>query len=65
MAEKDSAWLVRGGDSCGLFIHETPARGDMDAAAMAEHKRIMALRQGVLYKGVAGKPAHTDLPESG
>jgi len=33
----------------------------MDAAARAEHDRIMALRQGVLYKGVAGKPAHTNI----
>ncbi|MHA1164945.1 MAG: phytanoyl-CoA dioxygenase family protein [Alphaproteobacteria bacterium] len=62
-ADKDSAWLVRGEDKYGYFLHETPPNADMDAAAMAEHKRIMALRQGVLYKGVAGKPAHTDLPD--
>lgn len=65
LAEKDSAWLVHGVDTYGHFIHETPPQGDMDAAALAEHKRIMALRQGVLYKGVAGKPAHTDLPGDG
>jgi hypothetical protein len=29
----------------------------MDPAAMAEHKRIMELRQSILYQGVAGKPA--------
>jgi len=62
MAEKDSAWLVRGKDAYGYFIHETPPQADMDDAALAEHKRILALRQGVLYKGVAAKPAHTDLP---
>ena len=64
LAEKDSAWLVRGQDTYGYFIHETPPQGDMDEAAMAEHTRIMALRQGVLYKGVAAKPAHTDLTEA-
>ncbi len=57
-AEGDSAWLVRGEDTHGNFILETPPEADMDAAAMAEHDRIMALRQGVLYKGVEGKPAH-------
>ena len=60
-AERDSAWLVRGEDTHGNFIHETPPMADMDAAALAEHKRIMALRQGVLYKGVQGKPAHTQV----
>lgn len=63
MAEQDSAWLVRGEDTFGHFIHETPPNADMDAAALAEHERIMALRQGVLYKGVKGKPAHLDLAE--
>mgnify|MGYP000143237590 FL=1 len=57
-ADGDSAWLVRGEDTEGNFIHETPPEADMDAAAMAEHDRIMELRQGVLYKGVDGKPAH-------
>ncbi len=65
MAEKDSAWLVRGEDKFGYFLHETPPDADMDEAAMAEHERIMVLRQSVLYKGVAGKPAHTDLAEEG
>ena len=60
-APDDSAWLVRGEDKFGHFIHETPPKADMDAAAMAEHERIMKLRQGVLYKGVAGKPAHADI----
>ncbi len=60
-ASDDSAWLVRGEDRYGHFIHETPPESDMDAAARAEHARIMKLRQGVLYKGVRGKPAHTDL----
>ncbi|MDA0997079.1 MAG: phytanoyl-CoA dioxygenase family protein [Proteobacteria bacterium] len=58
-AENDSAWLVRGDDTDGNFIHEAPPMADMDAAAMAEHERIMKLRQGVLYKGVQGKPAHS------
>lgn len=53
----DSAWLVRGEDRYGHFLLETPPSRDMDAAARAEHARIMALRQGVLYKDVKGKPA--------
>lgn len=57
-ADGDSAWLVRGADTEGNFIHEIPPEADMDAAAMAEHDRILELRQGVLYKGVDGKPAH-------
>ncbi len=60
-ADRDSAWLVRGQDTFGHFVHETPPNADMDAAALAEHERIMALRQGVLYKGVQGKPAHTEI----
>jgi len=60
-APDDSAWLVRGEDKFRHFIHETPPKADMDAAALAEHERIMKLRQGVLYKGVAGKPAHADI----
>lgn len=55
----DSAWLVRGADNHGNFVLETPPVADMDEAARAEHARIMQLRQSVLYKGVAGKPAHT------
>lgn len=57
-AENDSAWLVRGQDRHGHFVHETPPKADMDDAALAEHARVMALRQGVLYRGVQGKPAH-------
>ncbi len=60
-ASDDSALLCRGEDSHGNFIHETPPVADMDAAALAEHARIMKLRAGVLYKGVAGKPAHTQV----
>jgi chlorinating enzyme len=63
LADKDSAWLVRGEDKYGYFVHETPPNADMDEAAMAEHERIMKLRQGVLYKGVTDKPAHIDLPD--
>ena len=57
--DQDSALLVRGQDRHGNFIHEKPPVADMDAAALAEHKRIMEFRQAVLYKGVAGAPAHT------
>ena len=53
---QDSAWLVRGEDRHGNFVHETPPVRDMDLAAKAEHARIMKLRQDVLYKGVAGTP---------
>lgn len=59
-AENDSAWLVRGEDAFTHFIHETPPKQDMDVDALAEHARILKLRQGVLYKGVEGKPAHDD-----
>lgn len=59
-AKSDSAWLVRGEDRYGHFIHETPPERDMDDAALAEHARIMALRQGILYNGVNGKPAHLE-----
>jgi ectoine hydroxylase-related dioxygenase (phytanoyl-CoA dioxygenase family) len=55
---KDSAWLVRGEDRFGNFVHETPPIQDMDPAARAEHARIMKFRQEVLYKGVDGEPAH-------
>ena len=56
-AENDSAWLVRGSDTQGHFIHETPPKADMDPAALAEHERIMNIRQDVLFKGVDGTPA--------
>jgi len=59
-ADRDSAWRVRGEDAFGHFVHETPPDADMDAAALAEHERIMRLRQGVLYRGVQGTPAHSD-----
>lgn len=59
-AENDSAWLVRGEDTHGHFIHESPPKADMDPAALAEHERIMNIRQDVLYKGVEGTPAHKD-----
>jgi hypothetical protein len=36
----------------------------MDHAARAEHARIMRLRQGVLYRGVEGTPAHDAPPTS-
>lgn len=60
-APKDSALLCRGEDTHGNFIHEKLPQGDMDEAALAEHERIMKLRQGVLYKDVAGKPAHVEI----
>ena len=62
-APSDSAWLVRGEDRHGFFIHETPPAADMDPAALAEHERIMAIRQGVLYRGVEGDPAHVRLDD--
>jgi len=52
-AEGDSAWLVRGADRYGHFIHESPPIADMDAAALKEHDRIMKLRQNVLFKGLS------------
>jgi ectoine hydroxylase-related dioxygenase (phytanoyl-CoA dioxygenase family) len=58
--ERDSAMLLRGEDRCGNFIHEQPPKCDMDADALAEHARIMQLRQDILYDGVEGRPAHMD-----
>ena len=63
-APKDSAWLVRGENTTGNWIHETPPNTDMDAAALHEHERIMKLRQGVLYKNVSGQPAHIKLQQA-
>ena len=63
-AEQDSAWLVRGVDEHGNFSHETPPVADMDPAAVQEHTRVMAIRQGVLYQGVQGQPAHTAIGEN-
>ena len=60
-AARDSAWLVRGEDRHGHFVLERPPKADMDPAARAEHRRIMELRQEILYQGVAGEPAHTRL----
>lgn len=54
--EKDTAWLVRGEDRFGNFLHEQPPAADMDDAARAEHARIMRIRQEILYKGVQGTP---------
>jgi hypothetical protein len=61
-AKMDSAWLVRGHDTLGNFIHEEPPKADMDGSALIEHERIMKLRQDILYKGVDGKSTHTKLP---
>ena len=58
--ERDSAMLVRGEDRFDNFVHEKPPKRDMDAEALAEHARIMQLRQEILYDGVAGKPAHIE-----
>jgi len=58
--ERASAMLVRGEDRFGHFVHEKAPKRDMDADALAEHARIMHLRQEILYDGVAGNPAHTD-----
>jgi hypothetical protein len=57
--KKDSAWLVRGNDTFGNFIHEAPPKADMDASALIEHERIMKLRQDILYRDAGGKLAHT------
>ncbi len=56
--DADSAWLVRGADRHGHFSLETPPAADMHPDAIRERDRVMRLRQGVLYKGVAGEPAH-------
>jgi hypothetical protein len=58
--DKDTALLCRGEDRYGNFLPERAPVVDMDEAALAEHARIMAFRQEVLYKGVQGTPAHTE-----
>ena len=49
----ESALLVRGNDSYGHFEPESPPAADMDPAAIAEHDRVNALRQQVLYRDAA------------
>jgi non-haem Fe2+, alpha-ketoglutarate-dependent halogenase len=53
IAGTESALLVRGSDKFGHFEPETPPAADMDPAAIAEHDRVNALRQQVLYRDVA------------
>ena len=62
-APTDSAWLLRGEDRYGFFVHESPPAQDMDEAALAEHERILGLRQGILYRDVQGQPAHVRLDD--
>lgn len=50
VAGAESALLVRGRDRFGHFELETPPVADMDPAAIAEHDRVNALRQAVLYR---------------
>jgi len=53
VAGAESALLVRGEDRYGHFELETPPVTDLDPAAIAEHDRVNALRQAVLYRNVA------------
>ncbi|MEK9753325.1 MAG: phytanoyl-CoA dioxygenase family protein [Rhodospirillaceae bacterium] len=46
----DSAILVRGRDDYGNFEPETAPTADFDAAALAEHDRVMALRHKVMLE---------------
>jgi non-heme Fe2+,alpha-ketoglutarate-dependent halogenase len=46
----DSAILVRGEDRFGHFLPEHAPKADFDAAALAEHDRIMALRHKVMLE---------------
>jgi len=46
----DSALLVRGQDRHGHFLAETSPMADFDAAAQAEHDRIMELRHKVMLE---------------
>jgi non-heme Fe2+,alpha-ketoglutarate-dependent halogenase len=46
----DSALLVRGQDRHGHFMSETSPVADFDAAAQAEHDRIMELRHKVMLE---------------
>ncbi|MEK9753326.1 MAG: phytanoyl-CoA dioxygenase family protein [Rhodospirillaceae bacterium] len=54
VAGAESALLVRGKDRYGHFELETPPIADLDPAAIAEHDRVNALRQAVLYRQVGG-----------
>ena len=53
----DSAMLVRGEDRFGHFEPETPPLADMHPDAVARHARIVATRQGFIYRGT-DKGAH-------
>lgn len=53
VAGPESALLVRGRDTYGHFELESPPAADMDPAAIAEHDRVNALRQAVLYRDTA------------
>ncbi|MSO76321.1 MAG: phytanoyl-CoA dioxygenase family protein [Alphaproteobacteria bacterium] len=52
----DSATLVRGRDSHGHFELEPRPQADMHPDALALHRRVIAMSEGVLFRG-GGRPA--------
>jgi ectoine hydroxylase-related dioxygenase (phytanoyl-CoA dioxygenase family) len=48
---KDRALLVRGRDAYGNFEHEPSPVADLDAAAVAAHRRSMEAQLAALYEG--------------
>jgi hypothetical protein len=48
VARNDSAIVVRGHDDYGHFLSETAPINDFDSNAIAEHEKMMKLRQMVL-----------------
>jgi non-haem Fe2+, alpha-ketoglutarate-dependent halogenase len=48
---EDSAMLVRGVDTCGHFLAETPPAADLDPAAVAQHAAVTARAAQILMRG--------------
>ena len=51
LAERDSASLVRGEDTCGYFEHEPMPACDFDPVAVEFHKRAEDHQRRILYQG--------------
>jgi ectoine hydroxylase-related dioxygenase (phytanoyl-CoA dioxygenase family) len=48
---EDSAMLVRGVDTYGHFLEETPPAADLDEAALAQHAAVTARAAQILMRG--------------
>lgn len=57
----DSALLVRGTDRFGHFEHEPRPKGEFDPAALRAHRKYLAQRNAIVYRG-SSPPAPPDHP---